>query len=287
MFAKVFTLAAFVAITVAQYHGHQGQLGQQGHHEQHDEHVDYFFGLLILIYEPTDTKFKHIWSELSNVEYTSLQYTLASVLKVLNSNESRSDIQLMRSQWAHAVMPLSAKEKAVQTEIKIDMTDTVEKGHQRDNVTVHCCPVPTMNNALKELIRAVNSVSGSESALPNVRTQTYSDGVLFNDISFNETLTQTVETIIKMNVTLDDPNTMDLVPNKTSVGSVFESKLIIPLYVIIFLLSVIGNTLVLVTLAQNKRMRTVTNVYLLNLYFSNENSPDDEKLERRKQIARI
>ncbi|GJQ75117.1 hypothetical protein Trydic_g9726 [Trypoxylus dichotomus] len=46
---------------------------------------------------------------------------------------------------------------------------------------------------------------------------------------------------------------------------VFESKLIIPLYVIIFLLSVIGNSLVLVTLVQNKRMRTVTNVYLLNL----------------------
>ncbi|KAK9686171.1 hypothetical protein QE152_g37390 [Popillia japonica] len=46
---------------------------------------------------------------------------------------------------------------------------------------------------------------------------------------------------------------------------VFESKLIIPLYVVIFLLSVIGNSLVLITLVQNKRMRTVTNVYLLNL----------------------
>lgn len=46
---------------------------------------------------------------------------------------------------------------------------------------------------------------------------------------------------------------------------VFESKLIIPLYVIIFLLAVVGNSLVLVTLVQNKRMRTVTNVYLLNL----------------------
>lgn len=124
-----------------------------------------------------------------------------------------------------------------------------------------------MNNALKELMRAVDSVSGSESSLSNVRTQTYSDGVFVSDIGFNETLTHTVETIIKMNVTSDDLNTVVLVPNKTSasVGSVFESKLIIPLYVIIFLLSVIGNTLVLVTLAQNKRMRTVTNVYLLNL----------------------
>lgn len=49
-----------------------------------------------------------------------------------------------------------------------------------------------------------------------------------------------------------------------SVG-VFESKLIIPLYVVIFLLAVVGNSMVVITLAQNKRMRTVTNVYLLNL----------------------
>jgi len=48
-------------------------------------------------------------------------------------------------------------------------------------------------------------------------------------------------------------------------GGVFESDLIIPLYVVIFLLAIVGNSLVLITLAQNKRMRTVTNVYLLNL----------------------
>lgn len=47
-------------------------------------------------------------------------------------------------------------------------------------------------------------------------------------------------------------------------GNLLEG-LIVPLYAIIFLLSVIGNCLVLVTLARNKRMRTVTNVYLLNL----------------------
>ena len=53
-------------------------------------------------------------------------------------------------------------------------------------------------------------------------------------------------------------------------GSVFESDLIIPLYVVIFVLAIVGNSLVLITLAQNKRMRTVTNVYLLNLvsYFT-------------------
>ncbi|KAL3878487.1 hypothetical protein ACJMK2_030832 [Sinanodonta woodiana] len=42
----------------------------------------------------------------------------------------------------------------------------------------------------------------------------------------------------------------------------------IPLYVLIFILAVLGNTLVIVTLIQNKRMRTVTNVFLLNLSIS-------------------
>uniref|UniRef100_A0A182PI32 G-protein coupled receptors family 1 profile domain-containing protein n=1 Tax=Anopheles epiroticus TaxID=199890 RepID=A0A182PI32_9DIPT len=50
--------------------------------------------------------------------------------------------------------------------------------------------------------------------------------------------------------------------------STFQNHLIIPLYAIIFLLSVVGNLLVILTLAQNKRMRTVTNVYLLNLAIS-------------------
>ncbi|XP_011138010.1 cholecystokinin receptor [Harpegnathos saltator] len=44
--------------------------------------------------------------------------------------------------------------------------------------------------------------------------------------------------------------------------------LIIPLYGIIFFLSIVGNSLVLITLARNKKMRTVTNVYLLNLAVS-------------------
>ncbi|KAJ8976233.1 hypothetical protein NQ317_009730 [Molorchus minor] len=47
-----------------------------------------------------------------------------------------------------------------------------------------------------------------------------------------------------------------------------SSKLIIPLYLIIFVLAVLGNSLVLVTLVRNKRMRTVTNVYLFNLAIS-------------------
>ncbi|GAB0099441.1 uncharacterized protein DMENIID0001_152990 [Sergentomyia squamirostris] len=42
----------------------------------------------------------------------------------------------------------------------------------------------------------------------------------------------------------------------------------ITLYALIFLLAVIGNSLVILTLVQNKRMRTITNVFLLNLAVS-------------------
>lgn len=45
-------------------------------------------------------------------------------------------------------------------------------------------------------------------------------------------------------------------------------KVQIPLYAVIFLLAVIGNSLVILTLVQNKRMRTITNVFLLNLAIS-------------------
>ncbi|XP_074037786.1 cholecystokinin receptor [Leptinotarsa decemlineata] len=42
----------------------------------------------------------------------------------------------------------------------------------------------------------------------------------------------------------------------------------IPLYTVIFMLAVIGNTLVILTLVQNQRMRTITNLFLLNLAVS-------------------
>lgn len=55
--------------------------------------------------------------------------------------------------------------------------------------------------------------------------------------------------------------------NTSAVSNIneLESEILIPLYSIIFFLSIVGNTLVIVTLAQNRRMRTVTNILLLNL----------------------
>lgn len=65
-------------------------------------------------------------------------------------------------------------------------------------------------------------------------------------------------------------------PNIGSVGGVTASwtdwlssgRLEIPLYAIILLLAVVGNALVIMTLVQNRRMRTITNVFLLNLAVS-------------------
>lgn len=47
-----------------------------------------------------------------------------------------------------------------------------------------------------------------------------------------------------------------------------EDIVTLPFYSLIFILSVVGNLLVIITLIQNKRMRTVTNVFLLNLSIS-------------------
>lgn len=91
----------------------------------------------------------------------------------------------------------------------------------------------------------------SDNALPNfVNSDT--DQSFVNGLPQLPTMTSIV-----VNATL---------PTVTQSGqaNLLES-LIVPLYGTIFLLSVVGNSLVLITLARNKRMRTVTNVYLLNL----------------------
>lgn len=57
----------------------------------------------------------------------------------------------------------------------------------------------------------------------------------------------------------------------TSVQSVPTSgnfQFQIPFYMLILMLSIIGNLLVITTLTQNRRMRTITNVFLLNLAFA-------------------
>lgn len=47
-----------------------------------------------------------------------------------------------------------------------------------------------------------------------------------------------------------------------------SARVQIPLYATILLLTLVGNSLVIMTLVQNRRMRTITNVFLLNLAVS-------------------
>lgn len=61
-----------------------------------------------------------------------------------------------------------------------------------------------------------------------------------------------------------------LVPSNRSMSRVIADVPIwvIPCYSIILLCAVVGNLLVVLTLVQNRRMRTITNVFLLNLAIS-------------------
>ncbi|GFQ99758.1 cholecystokinin receptor type A [Trichonephila clavata] len=67
---------------------------------------------------------------------------------------------------------------------------------------------------------------------------------------------------------IDFNNSLSNRNNKKGYTLPSDAPLIICLYSTIFILSVVGNALVILTLAQNKRMRTVTNVFLLNLAIS-------------------
>ncbi|XP_072753998.1 cholecystokinin receptor type A isoform X3 [Anoplolepis gracilipes] len=69
-------------------------------------------------------------------------------------------------------------------------------------------------------------------------------------------------------ITSEIANVTSPVISQSSGQDSLLENLIIPLYGTIFFLSIVGNSLVLITLARNKRMRTVTNVYLLNLAVS-------------------
>lgn len=88
-----------------------------------------------------------------------------------------------------------------------------------------------------------------------------------------ETLTSTSRKIMELtsskNLSQVASAVQKSIKNTQSASSWIDSGTwMIMLYSVIFLLAVIGNLLVILTLIQSRRMRTITNVFLLNLAVS-------------------
>lgn len=83
-------------------------------------------------------------------------------------------------------------------------------------------------------------------------------------------LATTVATTLATLATLSTSGSHGSKPSNRSVSRVSADVPIwvIPCYSIILLCAVVGNLLVVLTLVQNRRMRTITNVFLLNLAIS-------------------
>ena len=93
--------------------------------------------------------------------------------------------------------------------------------------------------------------------------------------SWTETVNSTSVQYANSSGTLIYNDTVSAVTEPYPRARVFQSPpletqqiITIPIYCLVFLLSFVGNQLVIITLIQNKRMRTVTNVFLLNLSIS-------------------
>ncbi|XP_053600556.1 cholecystokinin receptor-like [Plodia interpunctella] len=81
-------------------------------------------------------------------------------------------------------------------------------------------------------------------------------------------LTAVNSSLVRVRDVISTDITVVAIRNATVAGNAYEWRFILPPYILIFLLSISGNCLVIATLASNRRMRTVTNVYLLNLAIS-------------------
>ena len=84
----------------------------------------------------------------------------------------------------------------------------------------------------------------------------------------SDRITMTTRKIVHLN--MSNPVVQKALKNvsQSSIWNDSGTWITIFLYSIIFLLAVIGNLLVILTLIQSRRMRTITNVFLLNLAIS-------------------
>lgn len=100
-----------------------------------------------------------------------------------------------------------------------------------------------------------------------------------NDIWINQTLLNLDKNLLSESISLTPPTEENVTKAYRNLSSLINQQQqqswihnimarVFPLYLIIFLLAVVGNVLVILTLVHNKRMRTVTNLFLLNLAIS-------------------
>lgn len=118
-------------------------------------------------------------------------------------------------------------------------------------------PRTFLDNFSDTLIVNGNEISASASSIsPN-----------FSSSNNGANLSVYLDDIKNSSISSPESTIIIMPPVKTTSTSEnsYQNSVIIPLYAVIFGCCVIGNLLVILTLAQNKRMRTVTNVYLLNL----------------------
>lgn len=143
-----------------------------------------------------------------------------------------------------------------------------------------------VSTILKHIINEANMQLNNHLALNMTTTTTsnqyprtfldnFSDTLIVNgneisasSISSSGNVSAYLDDMKNSTITASPDSTVIIIPpvkaTNTSENS-YQNSVIIPLYAVIFGCCVIGNLLVILTLAQNKRMRTVTNVYLLNL----------------------
>lgn len=113
------------------------------------------------------------------------------------------------------------------------------------------------------------AVAAAAAAYPSIIVNFYNETNVFISNNLSGAATQSLAAATSATVAAYG-NLTTKQPSKSGSGETgFQNNVIVPLYAVIFLLSVVGNFLVILTLAQNKRMRTVTNVYLLNLVSNN------------------
>lgn len=95
-------------------------------------------------------------------------------------------------------------------------------------------------------------------------------GIANRSASISSVIVKTTTTTKIFDIKLNNSSVKQVTGNGTNVAISWLStgRIQIPLYATILLLAIVGNSLVILTLIQNRRMRTITNVFLLNLAIS-------------------